>query len=211
MSSSPLSYKLFPNVHPLQVPTVSVSNFPVAPQLFGAVYSLALPSQISSHDIPTILQSIRRCLVRGGTFHITLIDPMPVASSLGPRMRGWLEDHLLLNLERNFRCVNPSKLFPIWLADCSLRGEGSTITTAKFLAIPPENRQKQKGHHESTASDKDLKAELRAVVGRMLWKEVWGAFIGAEKWWWEDPACVEECAQLGTYWEYNLIEAVKEA
>lgn len=211
MSPSPLSHRLFPNVHPLLVPTVSASNFPVAPQLFGAVYSLSLPSQISSHDIPTMLKSIHRCLIPGGTLYITLIDPMPVASSLGPRMRAWLEEHLLLNLERNFRCVNPAKLFPIWLADCALRGEGSTITTAKFLAVPPEHSQERRGPRDPLLSEKDLKTELRGVVGRMLWKEVWGAFIGADKWWWEEPACVEECFELGTYWEYNLIEAVKEA
>ncbi|PKS11648.1 hypothetical protein jhhlp_001799 [Lomentospora prolificans] len=211
MSPSPLSHTLFPNVHPLSVPTVSASHFPVAPQLFGAVYSLSLPSQISSHDIPTILKSIHRCLVPGGTLHLTLIDPLPVASSLGPRMRAWLEEHLLLNLERSFRCVNPTKLLPIWLADCALRGEGSTITTAKFLAVPPEHSQGRRCPGDPDPGDKDLKTELCGVVGRMLWREVWGVFIGAEKWWWEESACVDECLELGTYWEYNLTEAVKES
>jgi len=125
-------------------------------------------------------------------------------------MRAWLEEHLLLNLERNFRCVNPGKLFPIWLADCGLRAEGSTITTAKFSAVPRELNQEQRGlSGQPLPNDKDLKTELRGVVGRMLWKEVWGSYIEVDTWWWDEPDCVEECIKSGTHWEYSLIEAVK--
>jgi hypothetical protein len=145
----------------------------------------------------------------GGTLNLTLIDPSPVAATLGPHMRAWLEENLLLNLERQFRCMNPSKLFPLWLHDASLRGEGSTITTVKFQAVPDKS-QVVEGADEQAIAERETRLELRSLVGRMLWMEVWGAFIAAEQWWWEDTECVQECIRLGTYWEYNLIEAVKE-
>jgi hypothetical protein len=207
MSASPLSHTLFPNIHPILVPSISPSAFPVAPQLFGSVYSMALPALVPSLDIPRMLRNVSRCLVPGGIFHLTLIDPMPCASALGPRMRAWLEDNLLINLERQFRCVNPSKLFPIWLADASLRGAGSAITTAKFVAVCPSNEE---GQDDIMADDTVVKAQLRSMVGRMLWTEVWGAYVGASDWWWNDPDCVEECLAYNTHWEYSLIEAVRD-
>lgn len=137
-------------------------------------------------------------------------------------MRAWLDENLLFNLEKNFRCMTPSKLFPIWLADACLRGEGSTITTVKFFAIPPTQVKDKEAHARweygnNTTNENPpdgrgaTRVELRSIVGRMLWKEVWGSYITADKWWWEDPACIEECTTMGTFWEYSLIEAVKEA
>jgi hypothetical protein len=135
---------------------------------------------------------------------LTIIDPMPVASTLGHHMRMWLEENLLLNLERHFRCTNPSKLFPIWLADNSLRAQGSTITTARFVAVADVENE-----NEQMPSEADLRKKLRNTVGRMLWTEVWGSYVTGTEWWWEDPACVQECIDYKTCWEYNLIEAVR--
>lgn len=213
LSAAPLSHALFPNVHPVLVPSVSPSVFPVAQGLFDSVYSISLPAICSSQDIPGVLRNIHKCLKPGGTLQLTLIDPLPCAGTLGQRMRAWLEEHLLLNLEKNFRCMNPSRVFPHWLGDAALRGRGSTLTTAKFYAVPASAR----GHEtdpdpfiEQVRSEKEIKAELRSLVGRMLWMEVWGAYVTAGRWWWEDQACVEECLQLGTFWEYNVIEGVKD-
>ena len=55
-----------------------------------------------------------------------------------------------------------------------------------------------------------VKQELKSVMGRMLWKEMWGSFVQGEKWWWEDENVIEECERMGTVWEYAVIEAVKE-
>lgn len=209
LSPSPLSHNLFPNIHPIMVPTVSPTAFPLAHSLFGAAHSLSLPSLVPSPDVPAILKNIHRALALGGTFHLTLIDPLPAAMTLGPRLRAWLDEHLLFNLERNFRCMNPSKLFPIWLADASLRADGSTITTVKFFGVAPPTH----GQAAADAADvpnKSIKQELRTLVGRMLWMEVWGQFIEADSWWWEDPAIVEECHHMRTTWEYSKIEAVKD-
>jgi hypothetical protein len=125
-------------------------------------------------------------------------------------MRAWLEDNLLFNLERQFRCINPSRLFPIWLHDANLRAPGSAITSVKFHAMPKKS-EVVAGLDEASVARRDTKAELRSIVGRMLWMEVWGTFVGAKRWWWEDAACVRECLEMGTFWEYSLIEAVKES
>ncbi|KAF7559841.1 hypothetical protein G7046_g4300 [Stylonectria norvegica] len=213
ISATPLSHELFPNIHPILVPSVSSSVFPVAPQLFETVYSLSLPALCSSSDIPGILRNISKCLKPGGCLQLTLIDPLPCAGTLGHRMRAWLEEHLLLNLERHFRCMNPSRLFPQWLGDASLRGPGSTLTTAKFYAIPENARRRDGSPNRTTdqaGTEKEIKAELRSLVGRMLWMEVWGTFVTAGSWWWEDQGCVEECLRLGTFWEYNVIEGVRD-
>jgi hypothetical protein len=52
--------------------------------------------------------------------------------------------------------------------------------------------------------------QLKSVVGRMIWKEIWGPFVEGGKWWWEDEAVVEECERMQTTWEYAIIEAVKQ-
>ncbi|KAF9870811.1 hypothetical protein CkaCkLH20_11710 [Colletotrichum karsti] len=211
LSSSPLSHTLFPNIHPIRVPAISPSAFPVAPSLFGAVYSLGLPALVPSPEVPGLLKNVHRCLSPGGTFHLTLIDPLPVTTTLGPLMRSWIEDNLVFNLEKNFRCMNPSKLFPLWMADASLRAEGSTITTVKFFAIPPTDKPDTATTDDEQLAERAIKQELRSLVGRMLWKEVWGQYITADKWWWEHDEIVDECDQLKTSWEYSIIEAVKEA
>jgi hypothetical protein len=54
------------------------------------------------------------------------------------------------------------------------------------------------------------KQELKSVVGRMLWKEMWGGYVEGEKWWWDDEGVAEECERMGTCWEYAVIEGVKE-
>ncbi|KAH6669146.1 hypothetical protein F5X68DRAFT_176159 [Plectosphaerella plurivora] len=210
LSTSPLSHELFPNIHPVRVPAVSSTSFPIAQGLFGAVYSLCLPSLVSSSEVPKTLKSIHRALSVGGAFHITLIDPLPSATTLGPRLREWLDKHLLFNLERNFRCMNPSKLFPIWLADASLRAEGSTITMAQFFAVAPSSTKVPSTATSEEAAERAVNQELGTLVGRLLWKEVWGQLIEADTWWWEDPAIVEECQARETTWAYSKIEAIKE-
>ncbi|TDZ21456.1 hypothetical protein Cob_v005640 [Colletotrichum orbiculare MAFF 240422] len=214
LSSAPLSHTLFPNIHPILVPAISPSAFPVAQSLFGAVYSLGLPSLLSSPEVPSLLKNVHRCLAPGGTFHLTLIDPLPATTTLGPLLRSWIEENLIFNLEKNFRCMNPSKLFPLWLADASLRAEGSTITTVKFFAMPPvEGSEVATSDAENAAekvAERFAKQELRSLVGRMLWKEVWGQYITANRWWWEYPAIVEECNSYKTAWDYSVIEAVKD-
>ncbi|KAK2674937.1 hypothetical protein RAB80_009921 [Fusarium oxysporum f. sp. vasinfectum] len=209
LSAAPLSPASFPNIHPVLTPVRSPSAFPVAPSTIEAVHSLRLPLAMPSQDIPALLRNIHRCLELGGSLQLTIIDPLPVTSTLGPLLRAWIEDHLLFNLEASFRCTSPSKLLPLWLNSASLRVDPDCIETTPFFAIPLDNTQLQyvrEGH----ISEEGLRQELRNLVGRMLWMEVWREYIVAERWWWEDPEILQECIQHRTTWEWKLIEAVKE-
>ncbi|KAF4445594.1 hypothetical protein F53441_10658 [Fusarium austroafricanum] len=187
LSAAPLSPDTFPNIHPVLSPVRSPSAFPVAPSTIEAVHSLRLPLAMPSQDIPALLRNIHRCLEPGGSLHLTIIDPLPVTSTVGPLLRTWIEDHLLFNLEASFRCTNPSKLLPLWLNGASLRVDPNLIETTQFFSIPLDVGQLQ-----------------------MLWMEVWREYIVAERWWWEDPDILKECILMQTTWEWRLIEAVKD-
>lgn len=184
---------------------------------------------------------MRTATPKEGILHLTIIDPYPLSSTLGPLLRTWLENHLILNLEKQFRCINPSRLFPEWLRDAGLRAEGSCILTVPFLAVVDGGRAQSllldeaiQSHNPNTSSlgsvqaseigdaqaqpsakatkiDKNdiIKQELKSVVGRMLWKEMWGAFVEAKGWWWEDGGILEECERLRTCWEWSVVDAVK--
>lgn len=128
-------------------------------------------------------------------------------------MRAWLQEHLLINLERHFKCTNPSRLFPEWMGDAGLRGQGSTLTTSKFYAVSASIRSEADDSDpfiDRIPSEREVKAEVRSIIGRLLWMEVWGSFVTGDKWWWEDEGCVNECLQLGTVWEYHMIDGVKQ-
>jgi hypothetical protein len=97
----------------------------------------------------------------------------------------------VLNLEKHFRCMSPGRLLPIWLKDARFSCRATVI---KFRATG-----EGEGDH----------AELTAVIGKMLWKEMWGGFLDGKKWWWDDEAVMEECDRMETRWECSLVEAVK--
>jgi hypothetical protein len=216
LSPSPLSSPQFPNVVPISAPVMTPSTMTFAMESFSEAFSLTLPAMITSAEIPPMLRTVARCLGPKGIFHLTLIDSSPIEATTGPHMRAWLSENLLINLERQFRCTKPSVLLPVWLDEADLRGEGSTITTASFDAVPlavGDKAMSAKAEAESKdqADEVRTRLELRSHVGRMLWQEVWGAFVTADKWWWDLPECTKECEELGTRWQYSLIGAVKRA
>lgn len=200
------------NIRTLQVSSISPDIFPVAPRVYEAVYSHLLPSLFTLDALPDMTKNIAKCLKPGGTFRLALIDPLPRTSTLGRRMRAWLEEHLLRNLAKLSRCMSPSTLFADLLGHAGLRGNGSTLTATKFYAIQESARTRDKDPDraiEKLLVEKETKAQVRSLVGRTFWMEVWGPFVTTDQWWWEDSACVEECLQLGTFWEYSVINAVK--
>ncbi|PBP16438.1 hypothetical protein BUE80_DR012720 [Diplocarpon rosae] len=240
LSTSPLSPKSYPNIHPLSVPRPT-SQLPYASNSFSHIYAFSVPSLLPATSIPSILEECHRTLIsapetlpsspkstsaspsqpvptsvpttpsksssRGGTLHLTILDPSPLPATLGPLLRSWLDENLILHLEKQFRCINPSRLFPVWLSDAGLRAPGSTIVNVRFFAsVTPSG-------HPTTGVEEEMentRHELKSVVGRMLWKEMWGAHVQGQKWWWEDEGIVEECQKMGTAWEYAIVEAVKE-
>ncbi|KAF4582971.1 hypothetical protein GQ602_006115 [Ophiocordyceps camponoti-floridani] len=213
LSDKPLPQDALPNVQPLYVSDVAPAAFPIPPQLFEAVYAVSLPSLCSARELRGLISNVSSCLKPQGTLSLRIIDPLPCAETLGRRMRGWLEEHLMANLEKQGRCSRPTAQLPQWLGEVSLRAAGSTLTTAKFYATPESVWRLAKDPDptiERMHAERKVKAELRSLVGRMLWREVWGEYVTADSWWWDDAACVDECLELGTFWEYHLIEAVKD-
>lgn len=205
MAPRPLSCRQYPNIRSF-VAQVNAS-FPIEADSFTSVHCLSLPSLVPGIEIRRLLQNIHRCLAPGGVLYLTFLDPMPTNSSLGPVMREWFEENLTVNLESDFRCRTPSQLLPGWLKDSKLKGEGSRITKVQFRAINSERGVMIGGH---TSEDEDrTEEELRSTVGRMLWQEVWGTYVRADKWWWEIPECIKECIERGTYFEYSAVQAVK--
>ncbi|XP_044721901.1 uncharacterized protein HRG_04816 [Hirsutella rhossiliensis] len=212
LSDKPLPMDTLPNVQPLFVSTTSPSTFPIPPGLFEAVHALSLPSLCSSQDLRGIMQNVSSSLKPGGTFYLVVINPLPCVDTLGRRLRMWLEEHLVANLEKKSRCTNPTAQLPRWLGEVSLRGAGSILTAVKFYATAENVRRMPRDPDpavEKLYAERKTKAELRSLVGRMLWRTVWGEHVTANSWWWDDRACVDECVELGTFWEYQLIEAVK--
>ncbi|KAK6585449.1 hypothetical protein PZA11_002176 [Diplocarpon coronariae] len=240
LSTNPLSPKSYPNIRPMSVPgptsqlpydsnlfshiyAFSISSLLPAssiPAILeecrrtlvstaealpspGAPISTS-PSQSASKLVTTNPSPPSN---RGGTLHLTILDPSPLPATLGPLLRAWLDGNLILHLEKQFRCTNPSRLFPIWLSDAGLRAPGSTIVNARFSASATPSAHVANGDRDDMEKTRN---ELKSVVGRMLWREIWGAYVQGESWWWEDVGIMEECEKMGTVWEYAVIEAVKE-
>ncbi|KAK3997646.1 hypothetical protein QBC44DRAFT_364457 [Cladorrhinum sp. PSN332] len=202
----PLHNLLYPNIRPLYSAVTSSLSF--SDNSYISVHSLSMPALLAGQEVPRLLKGIRRCLASKGILHMTLIDPSPASRSLGPRMREWLDQNLIVHLESEFRCISPSRLFPKWLVDARLCGEGSSVTRAKFPAVFHQHLDGQiNGAQEG---ESPIETELQSVVGRMLWQEVWGKAVRGNSWWWEDSECVSECIKHGTFFEYFLIEAVKQ-
>ncbi|KAL2672411.1 hypothetical protein Neosp_013120 [[Neocosmospora] mangrovei] len=83
------------------------------------------------------------------------------------------------------------------------------ITSTQFSAVPLDEQQLTPAENSHPSED-TIKQELRNIVGRMLWMEVWGEYITVDTWWWEDPEIIEECVRLQTTWEWRLITACKD-
>lgn len=71
------------------------------------------------------------------------------------------------------------------------------------------NQDNDESDPREISTEYNTKQELKSVVGRMMWKEMWGPYVQAGTWWWEDESVVEECERMQTCWEYSIIEAVK--
>ncbi len=187
---SPLSPKSYPNIHPLAVPGPT-SQLPYTSNLFTSIQSFCLPTLLPAASLPLLLKECHRCLisapappspvepspfsstttivsiktpVKGGTLHLTILDPSPLPATLGPRLRQWLDNHLILNLERQFRCINPSRLFPIWLADAGLRAEGSTIVTMRFFASVSASMETAMGRGRGREGEDEAERTRQEVV-----------------------------------------------
>ncbi|KAF9629233.1 hypothetical protein BFW01_g10436 [Lasiodiplodia theobromae] len=109
------------NIHPLTVPSAGMLPFPYPSDSFNHIRCATLPSHVPSSKMQPVLRDLLRMLAPGGILELRLVDSTPVRATMGPRLRAWFEDHLMLNLEKEFLCSRPLALFPIWVKDCGLR------------------------------------------------------------------------------------------
>ncbi|KAG9244421.1 hypothetical protein BJ878DRAFT_550486 [Calycina marina] len=218
----PSSIEQTSHLHTLIV-TIVTTTLPYAPSTFTTISSLRLPMIVPASSIPSMLGECHRVLNNGGTLQLTVIDPLPIATTMGPKMRVWLEDHLLLKLETQFRCLKPGKLMPIWLADAGFRtaprfdNQGATVCATETSSKTSPVRTgfsfraigRGEGGYRGSSRAKDQVDMLASTVGRMLWKEIYGPYVGGQIWWWEDEHVVDECYNMGTKWDVTIIEAIK--
>lgn len=212
LATEPLGHKQYPNIHPIACSTVSASAINFAPESFSSISCIPIISILPSPEIPKLLQRIHRVLAPGGYLHLVVIDPWPVISSMGPALQRWIDDNLVFNLELQFRCNHPGRMFPVWLEDARLRAPGSIITHTRFPAVPLSYEPGGNGDARSKDDAEDnalAKKELRTTVGRMIWQEIWGPFVTGEKKWWDVPEIVDECIERQTHWEYKIIAACR--
>lgn len=131
-----------------------------------------------------------------------IMDASPVRKTAGPCLKAWIEDRLSINLEKTFRCSRPCLLFPGWVADAGFELpdlEGKN----QVMSLPCA--------YDRESSDVD--AELKMLVGRALWRDIWGAYVDEvpdePQFWWEVDEIVEECLERRTVFECGTIFAYK--
>lgn len=235
MSPAPLSSRLFPNVYPVVSRSAAYSSLSAAnPEVFSDIYAQSLPTLVAASDIPQVLRNMQRILQPQGTLHLLLMDPSPVRAVTGPCLQAWLDEHLILNLERLFRCTSPTRLFPAWLRDAHFQLRDSAKVVCRFPAFFSDSSGVEEvdkdvvvsvpGAGSTGFSDSTMpvlstspvqtrpgrpQERLQCLVGQKLWQDIWGPYVTADRWWWEDEGCREESIRLGTVWEYHIVDAVK--
>ncbi|ORX94261.1 hypothetical protein BCR34DRAFT_226164 [Clohesyomyces aquaticus] len=192
------------NVTYLTVPQAGIVPFPFADSSFSHIRASTLPSIVPSAKLPQLLRECYRLLAPGGMLEIRIMDASPVRKTAGPKFRGWIEDRLSLNLERLFRCSKPCMLVPSWLIDAGFDLPDDQDQSG-------EQNMKLTCVYEEESSDVD--AELSTMVGRSIWKGIWGEFVdnapGEPRWWWEDEEVMQECLKYKTVFECGSICAFK--
>ncbi|OCL09979.1 hypothetical protein AOQ84DRAFT_338101 [Glonium stellatum] len=192
------------NVSYLSVPQAGLLPFPYAASSFNHIRASSLPSVVPSAKIPLVFRECHRLLAPGGVLEIRLMDSSPDRKTSGPKLCAWLEDRLSLNLEKSFRCSRPCMLVPSWVKDSGFSLLNSSSTMMQTLRLPTVFDP-----HNGTVHD-----ELSTLVGRALWKDIWGDFVeerpGEPRWWWEDEEVKNECLERKTIFECATLFAFKE-
>ncbi|XP_014553100.1 hypothetical protein COCVIDRAFT_40816 [Bipolaris victoriae FI3] len=189
------------NVSYLTVRKFGSVPLPYPEDYFSHIRASTLPSLVPSSELPELFSECYKLLAPGGFLEIRVMDAAPVRTTAGPLMRAWIEDRLSVNLEQLFRCSKPCALLPAWLKD------------AGFELADQHKDQKLTLPCASDPESAKVDDELSTIIGRALWKDIWGSFVDDSpdepKWWWEDKDIVEECVKRQTVLECRTIFAYK--
>ncbi|KAJ4296513.1 hypothetical protein N0V90_006558 [Kalmusia sp. IMI 367209] len=190
------------NVSYTTVPQAGLVPCPWPDATFSHIRASTLPSLVPSSKLPQLLRECYRLLAPGGVLEIRIMDAAPVRRTAGPVLRAWIEDRLSINLEKTFRCSKPCMLFPGWIADAGF----------ELPTLSGENQVMQLPCAVGKSSP-DVDLELRMLVGRALWKDIWGPYVDdileQPEFWWEIDEIVEECLERHTVFECGAIFAYK--
>jgi hypothetical protein len=188
------------NVSYLTVRDCGAVPLPYPEDYFSHIRASTLPSLVPSSKLPEMFRECYKLLARGGVFEVRVMDAGPLRKTAGPLFRMWIEDRISTNLEKTFRCSKPCLLVPSWLADAGFdveQSEGSDVTLPCAV----------------DACSTDIDNELCSIIGRSLWRDIWGGFVdevsGQPKWFWEDNSIMEECLERRTVFECRTLLAYK--
>lgn len=219
----------------LSSPAAALNPLPYASATLTHIRSAALPALLPAQEIPSLLRECHRVLVPGGVLELRIVEPVPERGSLGPKMRAWVDEHVVLGLERQFRTARPGTLVEGWVRGAgfkviSTKGEreGRGWGLQRCLRLPGAVAGEVGGRvtSMSTASgriacgwdgdgDVEVDAQVGCLVLRALWRDVWGEFVDmgsagkSARWWWEDNELLRECVEWNTVWQIGTLVAVK--
>lgn len=141
----------------------SLLPLPYAPRSLTHIRSATLPALLPASQIPDLLRECHRVLVPGGILEMRIIEPLPERESTGPKMRQWVEERIVLNLERQFRTARPGTLVEGWVRGagfnvistrCEREGRGWGLQRCLRLPAATPNDLKARVTSSSTASSR---------------------------------------------------------
>jgi hypothetical protein len=189
------------NVSYLTIRDCGVVPLPYPENYFSHIRASTLPSVVPSSNLPDLFRECYKLLASGGLLELRIMDASPVRKTAGPLLRMWIEDRLSVNLERLFRCSKPCLLVPSWLTEAGFELESSDDHPNVRLPCA------------LSTSSTDINEELSTVIGRSLWKDIWGNFVdevpGEPRWWWENEDIMQECRERQTVFECQALFAYK--
>ncbi|KAF2762053.1 hypothetical protein EJ05DRAFT_195238 [Pseudovirgaria hyperparasitica] len=188
------------NVSYLTVPHAGMTPMPYATTSFDRIRTSCLPSLIPLTKLPPILQECNRILCPGGVMEVRIVPPSPKKETMGPKMTEWMNERLLISLERSFRSLRPALSMPGWLKGAGLIVQQPTQVVKLPAATDP--------------ATEDVDNVLAAHIARTMWADTWGQHMedrqDQDRWWWQSEEIVQECVQYGTVFEFETLLAIKQ-
>lgn len=173
---------------------------PYPEDYFSHIRASTLPSLVPSSRLPEMFRECYKLLARGGVLEVRVMDAGPVRKTAGPLLRMWIEDRLSTSLEKTFRCSKPCMLVPSWLTDA---GFDLTEQHGSDVMLPCA----------IDSSSNDVHEELSSIIGRSLWRDIWGGFVdevpSEPRWFWEDEDIMQECLERRTVFQCRTLLAYK--
>lgn len=174
----------FPNVTPVMISDNDFEGLPIPDASTDHIRSNSLSSVFPALQLKRVLSECNRVLVPGGTIELRVIDPSPDPKEPVHKLQSWMDQYLIFNLEKCFRCLRPNRLIPVWLEEAGFEIDSRTLeNTPRRLRFPCFIKE------DSCTVEHRLACE----IGRRLWNDVWGNYIeSGARHWWEDESIINE-------------------